>query len=140
MFNIIEWRFEGFCVFRNGLISISDWVFGNVWSCSTLFIMKTSHKSDELKKKRGGVHKSGTYDTNWLYSTQRYPLSWLQYPIVAEHVHETRSAKKMSREGTTTYCIRFVEGNKKFVYFYHNPGSSLTSYILSIVYCNLGRQ
>ena len=40
-----------FCVFRNGLISISDWVFGNVWSCSTLFIIKTSHKSDELKKK-----------------------------------------------------------------------------------------
>ena len=37
------------------LISISDWVFGHVWSCSTLFIMKTSHKSDELKnKKRGG--------------------------------------------------------------------------------------
>ena len=41
---------EGFCVFRNGLISISDWVFGNVWSCSTLFIMKTPHKSDELKR------------------------------------------------------------------------------------------
>jgi hypothetical protein len=39
---------EGFCVFRNGLISISDWIFGNVWSCSTLFIMKTSHKSNEL--------------------------------------------------------------------------------------------
>ena len=39
-------------------------VFGNVWSCSTLFIMKTSHKSDELKnlKKKGGVHKSGTYE------------------------------------------------------------------------------
>ena len=36
------------CVFRNGLISISDWVFGNVWSCSTLFIMKMYHKSDEL--------------------------------------------------------------------------------------------
>jgi hypothetical protein len=36
-------------------MSISDWVFGNVWSCSTLFIMKTSHKSDELKKfKKGG--------------------------------------------------------------------------------------
>jgi hypothetical protein len=51
---------EGFCVFRNGLISILDWVFDNVWSCSTLFIMKTSHKSDELKKKGGG-HKSGTY-------------------------------------------------------------------------------
>ena len=46
---------EGFCVFRNGLISISDWVFGHVWSCLTLFIMKTSHKSDELKKiKKGG--------------------------------------------------------------------------------------
>ena len=45
---------EGFCVFRNGLISILDWVFDNVWSCSTLFIMKTSHKSDELKKKKGG--------------------------------------------------------------------------------------
>ena len=41
---------EGFCVFRNGLISISDWVFGNVWSCLKLFIMKTSHRSDELKK------------------------------------------------------------------------------------------
>jgi hypothetical protein len=41
---------EGFCVFRNGLISISDCDFGNVWSCSTLFIMKTSHKGDELKK------------------------------------------------------------------------------------------
>jgi hypothetical protein len=28
------------------------------------FIMKTSHKSDELKKnKKGGVHKSGTYGT-----------------------------------------------------------------------------
>jgi hypothetical protein len=39
-----------FVFFRNRLISISDWVFGNVWSCSTLFIMKTSHKSDELKK------------------------------------------------------------------------------------------
>ena len=51
---------EGFCVLRNGLISISDWLFGNVWSCSTLFIMKTSHKSDEYKRKRGG-HKSGTY-------------------------------------------------------------------------------
>ena len=38
---------------------VLTWVFGNVWSCSTLFIMKTSHKSDELKK--GGVHKSGTY-------------------------------------------------------------------------------
>jgi hypothetical protein len=24
--------------------------------------MKTSHKSDGLKKKGGGVHKSGTYD------------------------------------------------------------------------------
>jgi hypothetical protein len=49
-------------VFRNGLISISDWAFGNVWSCSTLFIMKTSHKSDELKNKlKRGVHKSGTY-------------------------------------------------------------------------------
>ena len=50
---------EGFCVFRNELtVSISDWVFGNVWSCSTLqFIMKTSHKSNELKnlKKRGGL-------------------------------------------------------------------------------------
>ena len=45
---------EGFCVFRNGLISILDWVFDNVWSCSTLFIMKTSHKSDELKKKKKG--------------------------------------------------------------------------------------
>jgi hypothetical protein len=47
---------EGFCVFRNGLISISDWVVGHVWSCSTLFIMKTSHKRDELKKnlKKGG--------------------------------------------------------------------------------------
>jgi hypothetical protein len=32
------------------LISISDWVFGHVWSCLTLFIMKMSHKSDELKK------------------------------------------------------------------------------------------
>ena len=43
----------------------SDRVFDNVSSCSTLFIMKTSHKSDELKKKlkRGeGVHKSDTYD------------------------------------------------------------------------------
>jgi hypothetical protein len=40
---------------------ISDWVFGNVWSCSTLFIMKTFHKSDELKKskKKGG-------STNWV--------------------------------------------------------------------------
>ena len=60
-FSVVNYK-EGFCVFRNGLISISDWVFGNVWSCSTLFIMKTSHKSDELKKKGEGVHKSGTYD------------------------------------------------------------------------------
>ena len=47
------------CVFRNGLISISDWVFGNVWSCSTLFIMKTSHKSDELNnfKKEGSTNR-----------------------------------------------------------------------------------
>ena len=54
-------RIEGFCVFRNGLISISDWVFGNVWSCSTLFIMKTTHKSDELKKrkKKGGGPQIG---------------------------------------------------------------------------------
>ena len=31
------------------------------------FIMKTSHKSDELKKKKrgGGVHKSGTYDVQY---------------------------------------------------------------------------
>ena len=28
---------------------------------STLFIMKTSNKSDEIKKKKGGIHKSGTY-------------------------------------------------------------------------------
>jgi hypothetical protein len=48
------WLDEGSCVFRNGLISISDWVFGNVWSCSTLFKMKTSHKSDELKNKKEG--------------------------------------------------------------------------------------
>jgi hypothetical protein len=41
---------RGFFVFRNGLISISDWVFGNVWSCLKLYIMKTSHRSDELKK------------------------------------------------------------------------------------------
>jgi hypothetical protein len=27
---ILERVEEGFCVFRNGLISISDWVFGNV--------------------------------------------------------------------------------------------------------------
>jgi hypothetical protein len=47
---------EGFCVFKNGLISISDWVFGNVWSCSTLFIMKTSHKNDELIK-RGSTNR-----------------------------------------------------------------------------------
>ena len=40
-----------------GHISL-EWV--NVWSCSTLFIMKTSHKSDELKIKKRGVHKSGT--------------------------------------------------------------------------------
>jgi hypothetical protein len=50
---VIEFLAEGFCVFRNGLISISDWVFGNVWSCSTLFIMKKSHKCDELKKMGG---------------------------------------------------------------------------------------
>ena len=49
---------EGFCIFRNGLISISDWVFGNVWSCSTLLIMKTSHKSDELNNfLKKGVNK-----------------------------------------------------------------------------------
>ena len=47
---------EGFCVFKNGLISISDWVFGNVWSCSTLFIMKASHKNDELIK-RGSTNR-----------------------------------------------------------------------------------
>ena len=36
-----------------------------MFDCSTLFIMKTSHKSDELKilKKKGGIHKSGTYGT-----------------------------------------------------------------------------
>jgi hypothetical protein len=52
-------------IFRNGLISISDWVFGHVWSCLTLFIIKTSYKSDELKTiKKGGVHKSGTYIVN----------------------------------------------------------------------------
>ena len=55
LISISDWRVvEGFCVFRNGLISISDWVFGNVWSCSTLFIMKTSHKSDELKERKKG--------------------------------------------------------------------------------------
>ena len=43
---LADWNSQFYCVFRNGLISISDWVFGNVWSCSTLFIMKTSHKSD----------------------------------------------------------------------------------------------
>jgi hypothetical protein len=37
-------------VFRNGLISISDWVFGNVWSYSTLFIMKTSTTTKALQK------------------------------------------------------------------------------------------
>ena len=48
----------------------TDWVFGNVWSCSTLFIMKTSHKSDELKKiKKGELHKSGTYERNTAYFT-----------------------------------------------------------------------
>ena len=37
---------------------------------ATLFIMKTSHKSDELKKnKKGGVFKSGTYETNIPCST-----------------------------------------------------------------------
>jgi hypothetical protein len=57
---------EDFCVFRNGLISISDWVFGNVWSCSTLFIMKTSHKSDELKKKK----KGGSTNRPYLYKNK----------------------------------------------------------------------
>ena len=39
--------------------------------------MKTSHKSDELKKKEkekmgGGVHKSGTYETVIIYYTQDF--------------------------------------------------------------------
>ena len=56
---------EGFCVFRNGLISISDWVFGNAWSCSTLFIMKTSHKNDELKFLKGGSTSRVFWNTLW---------------------------------------------------------------------------
>ena len=51
------------------LLSISDWVFDNVWSCSTLFIMKTSHKSDELKKikkKGGGGPQIGYLCCGWL--------------------------------------------------------------------------
>ena len=31
-------------------MSISDWVFGNVWSCLTLFIMKTSHKKGSTNR------------------------------------------------------------------------------------------
>ena len=52
---------EGFCVFRNGLVSISDWVFGIVWSwvVQHLFIMKTAHKSNELKKKKKGGEGGG---------------------------------------------------------------------------------
>jgi hypothetical protein len=81
---MVPWRFiyrleEGFCVFRNGLISISDWVFGNVWSCSTVFIMKTSHKRDELKK--GGVHKSGTYASFKGWQVKRTEFNWLTQSI-----------------------------------------------------------
>jgi uncharacterized protein YaaR (DUF327 family) len=36
--------------------------------------MKTSHKSDELKKKGGGVHKSGTYDNLKAYKVVRIEL------------------------------------------------------------------
>jgi hypothetical protein len=58
---------EGFCVFRNGLISISDLVFGNVWSCSTLYNENVPQKwwIKKIKKKGGGVHKSGTYDVQY---------------------------------------------------------------------------
>ena len=53
--------------------------------------MKTSHKSDELqnfKKKRGGVHKSGTYAWNMpiLYSDRLY------FMAVDRVVTETKSA------------------------------------------------
>ena len=50
---------EGFCVFRNGFISISEWVFDNAWSGSTLFIMKTSHKSDDINILKKGDPQIG---------------------------------------------------------------------------------
>ena len=46
--------------------------------------MKTSHKSDELKKnKKGGVHKSGTYglDDNSLTTEYPKPCSALEAPV-----------------------------------------------------------
>jgi hypothetical protein len=47
--------------------------------------MKTSHKSDELKKKKkGGVHKSGTYA---LYSELQYSpfVIYKQFSTFKEH-------------------------------------------------------
>jgi hypothetical protein len=53
-----------------------------------MFIMKTSHKRDELKKikKRGGVHKSGTY--GWTHRGSQL------------YFHITRYVLKRRRENT----------------------------------------
>jgi hypothetical protein len=46
--------------------------------------MKTSHKSDELKKKkkRGGVHKSGTYD-----KTDRHDITEILFKVALNAIN-----------------------------------------------------
>ena len=95
---------SGFCVFRNGLISISDWVFGNVWSCSTLFIMKTSHKSDELNNlKKGGVHKSGTYVMGPRGTNRNYTYSKIT------HINSQEGKSWWLMEHDIQACYKYIK-------------------------------
>ena len=128
-----------YSVFRNGLISISDWVFGNVWSCSTLFIMKTSHKSNEIKKKGGrGVHKSGTY--------VKHMYMYMEISIVATFVNNCDNLHQkytiyFTRIITTplsTYII-IVEGFSKHFKdcFGYISRAIVTAFVLLYYWVNL---
>ena len=103
------------CVFRNGLISISDWVFGNVWSCSTLFIMKTSHKSDELNNlKKGGVHKSGTYVMGPRGANRNYTYSKIT------HINSQEGKSWWLIEHDIQACYKYIKYIIKKTHRYHH--------------------